>query len=561
MRFFYLLIFLPFLSVAQSSFVPLNEDYYHWIDRNEVKAGRVYPQIFTSIKPYKRSDIVAFIDSVNSQNVFQSRADQFNREYLTNDSWEWSQQNTNESSKPLLKHFYQKKSDLYNVNTKDFDLHVNPVLYVGAGNDSRRTDMLFINTRGVEVRGMVDRKVGFYTYLTDNQAMLPSYVADQMALNPVIPHEGFWKNYKNGKGVDFLQARGYITFEATKHINIQFGHDRFFIGNGIRSLIFSDFQPPALFLKGNVKVWKINYMFLLNKMTTGLTGSLNGISGTTSGFPSKYNALHHLSINIGKKLNFGIFESVVFSKDNPGTSSEFRAEYLNPIIFYRAIEQQNGSSDNVLLGFDFKWNALKKISFYGQFLLDEFVIDNIRKGGWWANKFGVQAGAKYVDAFGVSNLDLQGEVNIVRPYTYSHYTSFGNYSSYNQPIAHPMGANLNEVIGSLRYQPVLRLNIVAKLFLTKVGRDSIDSRGSYGADILKNNSLRYSEFGNTVGQGISTTISFATLTASYQLRHNIFIDANFTLRKSKSAYSFYNTNTNISSVALRWNIPRRLYEF
>jgi hypothetical protein len=561
MRFFYLLFFLPFLSIAQSSYAPLNEDYYHWIDRYEVKAGRIYPQIFTSIKPYKRSDIIAFIDSVNSQNVFQSRADQFNREYLTNDSWEWSPQNTNESTRPILKHFYKKKSDLYNVNTKDFDLHVNPVLYVGAGNDSRRNDMLFVNTRGVEVRGMVDKKVGFYTYLTDNQAILPSYVADEMALKPVIPHEGFWKNYKNGKGVDFLQARGYVTFEATKHINIQFGHDRFFFGNGIRSLIFSDFQPPALFLKGNVKVWKINYMFLLNKMTTGITGSLNGISGTTSGFPSKYNALHHLSINIGKKLNLGIFESVIFSKDNPGTSSEFRAEYLNPIIFYRAIEQQNGSSDNVLLGFDFKWNALKKISFYGQFLLDEFLIDNIRKGGWWANKFGVQAGAKCIDAFGVSNLDLQGEINIVRPYTYSHYTAFGNYSSYNQPIAHPMGANLNEIIGSLRYQPIPRLNVVAKLFLTKVGRDSLNGRGSYGADILKNNSLRYSEFGNTIGQGISTTVSFATLTASFQLRHNIFIDANFTLRKSKSAYSYYNTNTNISSVALRWNIPRRLYEF
>ena len=83
-----------------------------------------------------------------------------------------------------------------------------------------------------------------------------------MGQYPVIPHEGFWKEYKDGKGVDFLQARGYITFEATRHINMQFGHDRLFVGNGYRSLIFSDFSPPAWFLKGNVNVWKINYLFV-----------------------------------------------------------------------------------------------------------------------------------------------------------------------------------------------------------------------------------------------------------------------------------------------------------
>jgi hypothetical protein len=42
-------------------------------------------------------------------------------------------------------------------------------------------------------------------------------------LNPVIPHEGFWKDFKDGKGVDFFHARGYFTFDATRHINLQFG--------------------------------------------------------------------------------------------------------------------------------------------------------------------------------------------------------------------------------------------------------------------------------------------------------------------------------------------------
>lgn len=550
-------LLLPVLGIAQSTYIPLDPDYYHRIDRYEVKAGRVMPQLFTTIRPYPRSSVIALIDSLQSLAVFRSAADQFNYDYLSQDSWEWSDTVNSESLRPVLKHLYKKKADFFSVSTPDFDLHVNPVLYLAAGNDSRREDMLFTNTRGVEVRGMVDRKVGFYTYLADNQALLPSYVADRMVETGVVPHEGFWKRYKEGEGVDFLQARGYITFQATKSIDVQFGHDRFFIGNGYRSLIFSDYAPPALFLKGNVKVWKLNYLFLLNQMTADkvATGS-----GNFRGYPNKFVALHHLSMNIGTRLNLGVFESVIFSPNDPTGTDNFRLEYLNPIIFYRAIEQQNGSSDNVMLGFDFKWNAVRSLSLYGQFLLDEFVIDNIRAGnGWWANKFGVQVGGKYVDAFGVANLDLQGEVNIIRPYTYSHHTDYGNYSSYRQPIAHPLGANLKEVVGILRYQPVPRLNVTAKLVLTKIGRDVGDV--NWGSDVLKKNQTREREFNNTIGQGVANDIAFGAFTGSWHLKHNLFVDATVIVRESVSAAGIYNNNTSITSLALRWNIARRLYEF
>jgi hypothetical protein len=547
------LLLLANATRAQSSYAPLNEDYYHWIDRYEVKSGRINAQLFTTVKPYKRSAIAAYSDTLNQVGAFESSVDQFNYDYLRNDNWEWSRTENNQSRKPVLRHFYKKKSDFYYVDSEDFDLHVNPVLYLGAGKDSRSDDMLFINTRGVEVRGMVDRKVGFYTYLTDNQALLPSYTRDYLASNRVIPHEGFWKAYKDGSGVDFLQARGYISFQATKHIDIQFGHDRHFIGNGYRSLIFSDFSPPSLFLKGNVKIWKLNYLFLVNQMTAD-----NRVINNS--YPNKYNAMHHLSINIGKKFNLGIFESVVFSSADSTGSDQFRIEYLNPIIFYRAIEQQNSSTDNVMLGFDFKWNVVKNISLYGQFMLDEFVIDNIRAGnGWWANKFGIQGGLKYTDAFGISNLDLQGEINVVRPYTYSHHTNYGNYSNYRQPIAHPLGANFKELVGIARYQPMPRLYLTGKLVLTNIGRDSTDT--SLGADILKLNSTRYQEFNNIIGQGVSNDIMFGSFTVSYQLKHNLFIDAGVVLRNSKSALAFYNNNSTISSLALRWNIPQRLYEF
>ncbi|QOI98726.1 MAG: hypothetical protein HRU69_15095 [Flammeovirgaceae bacterium] len=559
----------PFAVLAQSSYAPLNEAYYHGIDRYEIKTGRVLPQVFTSVKPYKRSDIAALVDTIAYLEGFTSTADLFNRDYYNNDNWEWSRPENNASRKPFLKHFYQQQSDFFAVDEPVFDLHVNPVLYVGAGSDSRVNDMLFTNTRGVEVRGMIDKKVGFYSYLTDNQMRLPAYVneyvADTINSHPVIPHEGFWKTFKENQGYDFLQARGYITFEATRHINLQVGHDRFFIGNGYRSLIFSDFSPPAWFVKGNVKVWKLNYFFSTFQMTGDVRGDTGGLKSVSGGYPQKFTALHHLSINVGKTLNLGFFEAVVFSADDSTGSTPFRLDYLNPVIFYRAIEQQNGSSDNVILGFDFKWNVHPEVQLYGQFVLDEFVLNNIKDGnGWWANKFGIQVGAKYIDAFGIDNLDFQVETNLVRPYTYSHNTLYGSYSHYRQSLGHPLGANFYEGAGIIRYQPFPRLQLVGKLVHTITGRDSTGL--NFGGDMLKDNATRNNgttdkDYGNSVAQGFQNNITFGSLSASWMLKHNLFIDLQLTIRQSRCDLAFYNNNSTITSLALRWNIPQRLYEF
>ncbi len=178
--------------------------------------------------------------------------------------------------------------------------------------------------------------------------------------------------------------------------------------------------------------------------------------------------MHHLDINITKWLNIGLFEGVVFGRQN-----RFDFSYLNPIIFYRSIEQQNGSHDNAVAGLDLKANVAKRFQVYGQLMLDEFKLSEIKANrGWWANKFGLQIGAKYIDAFGIKNLDLQIEHNRVRPFTYSHRDSVANYTHYNQPLAHPLMANFREIIGIARYQPAPKWMVQAKAIFYQQGRDT-----------------------------------------------------------------------------------------
>ena len=518
------------------------------------------PAHHSAVKPYARKAIAAILDSTANNSGLNSNSDKFNQLYLSNDNWEWTDNHDNINPKPIWNTIYKYKSDfLYGADKKEaIAIHVNPVLYLSVGGESADSRYTYINTRGVQIRGMIDGKVGFYTFLGENQMRSPLYVRDWVSQKRVIPGETFWKKFGDN-GYDFFTATGYISFNVTKHINFQFGHDRQFIGDGYRSMIMSDFSPPALFLKINTNVWRLNYTNLFTQVYADAYG-LTGGSVSGSQFPKKYLVAHRLSFNIGKNVNLGVFESVIFGREDAQGNNHFELSYLNPIIFYRAIEQQNGSLDNALLGLDGKWNFLQHFSLYGQLVFDELKVDEfINNKGWWGNKIAYQIGLKYIDVLNISNLDMQLEYNSARPYTYSHSSIYSSYANYNQAVAHPLGANFKEFIGILRYQPIPKLSLAGKLILANYGLDPVGS--NYGKDILKDYNTRNSDEGNFTGQGIATDLIFADFTASYMIWHNTFFDAKLLYRNQDSADPQFNQKSTIYSVSFRWNIAQRLQEF
>jgi hypothetical protein len=313
-------------AFSQSVYAPQNPDYYHLIERYEIKYGKFADGLHTHIKPLERRGIAQLANSVGGNANFLSGRDQFNLNYLRNDNWEWTDSATNDSKRPILGVFYEKKSDLYQYRSDEFEIHINPVLYFGAGIATDEEARPFINTRGVELRGMISKKIGFYTFLADNQAVFPEYARERINLFNAVPNEGYWKRFKQN-GVDFFTARGYFTFSPVKPIQVQFGHDKNFIGSGYRSMILSDFSNNYLFLKLNTRVWRINYQNIFAQMNADIPNFFDSV------FPKKYLAFHHLSVNITKNLNIGLFESVVFGRSDSLGRSTFDLNYLNPIIF------------------------------------------------------------------------------------------------------------------------------------------------------------------------------------------------------------------------------------
>jgi len=193
--------------------------------------------------------------------------------------------------------------------------------------------------------------------------------------------------------------------------------------------------------------------------------------------------------------------------------------------------------------------------------LDEFKLSQIiANTGWWANKWAIQFGAKYIDAFGISNLDLQFESNRVRPFTYSHYNSIANFTHYNQQLAHPLGANFQEFIGILKYQPAPRWYLNARLIYYKQGLDSLNGRLS-GGDIFKDNDTRSGDYGYKIGGGRKATCFNGLAQLSYELRENLYIDLTAQQRNYKIENVTAQNNSTIFTAGVRFNIAKREYDY
>ncbi len=571
---------------AQGSNLPLGNPAYHIMDRLEILSGISTPH-HSSLKYYTRGQATRYALTLDTAaNIALSDLDKKDLQYIFRDNNEWlvtapfytrlasqrekiadydglTQVEVSElsdyyekSKTPILKWFYTTPANMLEVNDKYFHLRFNPILNFNLAKDQEQEGSLFFNQRGVELRAGVDDRVYFYFSILETQTRFPEYVNQRIKRDLAVPGNGFFKDFKSSwfgdeQAYDYLNGQGYIGFNFTRHIGAQFGYGRNFIGDGYRSMLLSDFSNNYLYFKLNWNVWKFQYQNIFAELALQSHRQTPG-EGL---IPKKYMAAHHLSFNINKNLNVGLFEAVVFSRTN-----HFEFQYLNPIILYRTVEQGLGSPDNVLIGLDGKWNLFRHLQLYGQFIFDEFKFNELTGGeGWWANKFGVQGGAKYINALGIDHLDLQAEYNFARPYTYTHYDSTASYVHYNQPLAHPLGANFTEIILLARYQPIHRLIIEARLINMELGEDAPGM--NYGNNILLPNVTRIADYGNELGQGIGSQINIIGLDASYQLFHNIFFDINFFYRKKDSDNNALDLTTRYIGGSIRANINRQRWDF
>ena len=553
----------PAAASAQSSFLPQGSSYDHFLDRMQILQQTNPGLNFSSDKPFSRQLVVRMAEMADSlhkaypydEYYHLSPVDQTTLYSLLLNNIEWvpGNKDTFASKRPVLNTFYTEKANFYEVTDKDFFLAIDPAIQETQSYETGNKERVFLNSKGLTLRGMIADRLGFSAYLTDNQERGPTFFQQRAVQFKAVPGAGYYQSFKKD-GYDYFDNRASIYFNVWKYFDVQLGYDKNFIGDGYRSLFLSDYAAPYLFGKINTRIWKLNNQV----MYTQLVGQ-HLVNDSNYLYPKKYGVFHHLSINAFPWLNVGVFENVIFTR-----STGFDLSYLNPVAFLVSAQQQNGSPDKTTAGLDFKANVGHTVQFYGQLLIDEFILHQILhySDGYWANKQGIQLGFKYINAFAVKNLDLQFETNIVRPFSYQHDDSIDNYSHYNQPLAHPLGANFAEFIAIARYQPAYKWNLEGKIIYYKQGLDSAGV--NFGSDIFENYNTRPRDYGFQIGSGIPANCLNISGLLSYQWKENLFLELSALYRRysvNDPTDTYHSSSSTTFTAGVRINMFRRQYDY
>lgn len=497
--------------------IPFSHSYYSQFD---VDVNIVGANNHTASKPYTYSEVSKYYSIENAdQKLFKNKT-----------TW-WGKKLWNENT--------------VGIKGEEYWFTMNPIFDLQLGKSSTgEVSSTFINTRGLQVNGGVGKNLNFTTTIFETQARFASYYNDYAnSIKPsggdpaIVPGIGIAKDFKTD-AYDIPSAEANISFAPSRHFNLQLGYGRNFIGDGYRSILLSDGASPYPYFKINSTFWKIKYTNLYMWMK-----DVRDEVTVDRTYATKYVASHYLSWNVTKRFNLGFFESVVWTnKNNRG----FDFSFVNPIIFYRSVEfSSSARTGNALLGITskYKWNS--QINFYGQFLLDEFSLGDVKSGNnSWKNKFAYQLGVKYYHAFNIKNFLLQVEYNHIRPYVYSHSEVITNYGHNNQSLGHQWGGNVKELLAIARYYKG-RYFANAKLAYGIRGFDfnSATDSYNYGGNIyLDYDENRFANTGVKTGQGNTTKLLLADFQAGYlinpQTNLKLFINVQFRNNAPKEETGF-----------------------
>ncbi len=519
--FFFLLLF-PFILKSQEAYSLYQNHTFRHFDRYVYQSNQ---RFHTSVKPFllSQTDSIVSLDTLFRIPTQKKAVDIiFNR-------------------------------SLFQYKKGDFAFTVDPLFNFELGKDPEQTSKSWINTRGILVNARLGKMVSVTTSFYENQVMFNDYRNQRVQQHGVIPGQGKPKTYKE-TGYDFGFADASVSFAPNRHFDFTLGHGKNFWGDGYRSLILSDNAFNYPYFRITTDFWHIKYVCLWAQFQDLTESHRYG-----EPYNKKWGAFHYLDWSVTPWLNIGFFETVIWQNADSTGYRGFDFNYANPVIFMRPVEFSVGSSDNSLMGITGKLTLFKKQVLYGQAIIDEFKVDEMIAGtGWWANKWGVQAGYKTFDLFGLEHLDIQSEFNYVRPFMYSHHIPKQNYGHYQVSLAHPLGSNFWESVSFLRYN-YKRLFLEGRYSFAKHGSDTAGQ--NFGNDIYLSYDTRYQDYGNYVGRAQEVTLQYTSLVAAFLVnpRTNLNVYVNYTLRKEIMGTE--SLNQSLITFGIRTSLQNFYYDF
>ncbi len=442
------LLFCVLLLEAQQQSLFFNQDFYQNFEKYLYSNKSDY---HTSLKPYKASEVYSeiFPDTLydfrrlkTSERFFRRAFNIVFHEHLIEfDETGYVRKSIRDSIQPNIT-IRRNYTDTTYVKRK-FHIKVMPFVRFELGYDKESIGRtISYNKRGVALSADIGNKISLFTSFSENQAKFPGYLDPEIKFLRVIPGEGKARNFGTNS-YDFSNVWAYINYTPNQYFGIEVGNGKHFIGDGYRSLFLSDNSFVYPYLKANISVWKLKYQIIFAELQNDIRENNDFALGVTR----KIANFNYLSVAPTKWMQIGLYEGILWRRTGLEGNTEFNWNYINPIIGIRGL--QKNLDVNKVYGLNYQFKLPLYMAVYGQWMINKFPTDGLSHIN---NRMGVQIGYKYFDVGGVENLNLQLEYNRVRPYAYTSEDSVLHYTHYEQPIAHPLGANFNEFILKFSYR-------------------------------------------------------------------------------------------------------------
>jgi len=412
---------------------------------------------------------------------------------------------------------------LFDVKTDEFTFYFDylPDLQIGREFNGKTTTWL--NTRGYQAGGTIGKHFFFYTSGFENQGHFPNYLNAYIQYTGMVPGQAYDFNHGNVPTKDWLYVTTLIGYAPTKSISIVTGVDKTFIGDGYRSMLLSDFASNYPLLRVKIDLGKhVQYMAMWAYLQ-----DQNALTSTTPHPPYrvKWAAFHYIDWTITNRASLGFFNALMAPDAyDDGTKHGFDVNYINPILFVKSFAPSGPIPDNTLIGLNGKYKVLDKTTVYGQLLFDQSVSAS-------SDKMGYQLGFRGSDLFKVHAFNYLFEYNTAKPYTYSSQYPLVNYAQFDEPLAHPFGANFKEIVGILNYS-IGKFDFQGQLNYARYG---LNYNGlNYGKDILLPATVSQ---GSATDQGLNTSFKYAEGKVSYVInpKYNLRLEIGGVLRQESNS--------------------------
>lgn len=502
------------ISFSQVDLVELDNSVYSFLQRMQVKKKITgYNSGNLPISGYEVGNYIRQLNDVRRTltQTDKDLLDYYNIEFEKEVYGTVSKQSSLFSNFDLEKIFDNKKQKhLYVYNDSNVVFYADyygALSYRSSSGDSLGSHSILLGEGGFGVRGTMFNSVGF-SLKALNGAQLTGDSADfQFAriTDKRIFANGNTTDFKDIKYYDFFT--GYLRYQTpTNWLGLSIGRYQVTQGTGFMDKLFiSDNSVPFDFAKVDLRYKALSYSFIY--------GSLRGDSAGVE-LNSKNIANHRLDVKFSDVFKLGFFESIII------TNSPFSFTFLNPISLLTSAELNKASQgdvpniNNSLMGFDFEVVPVRNFAIQGSWLIDDLDFATLfTDSAKISNKFGLQLGTYWTDAFMVPDLTFKLEYTRLDPFVYAHKSNKAQYTHWNLPLGPALPPNSDQFAAGLYYSYGSRVKTSLTyrhqrsgegLVLDSAGRVVINYGGNINYGIGEANVVPKFLSGNRVNRDIIT---------------------------------------------------------